>query len=263
MCAVLFASSVLLLWPRSAAAQLGPCATPVGPQTPDLISDGQLLKTQMYVSEEQFNANSCAVVEGVVSKPGKQTLLRFNSSTANIGKTDMYIGDPAQCPALFEFSPCHQHLHFKQYAAYRLWTPAGYANWLATRDVNAPADSGTNAQLLAAAVASGDLISGHKQGFCMVDSAPYPGANNPGPATYLSCSSNQGISVGWEDIYPPQLPDQFIEISGLAEGSYVLENQVNPNLILPESDYTNNSAAVFLYYTPKHGNQPASVQVIQ
>ena len=261
MSAVLLATAVVVLWPRPAAAQLGPCATPAGPKLPDLVSDAQLLTTQMYVSEEQFNANSCAVVEGVVSKPGKQTLLRFNSSTANIGRADLYIGDPAQCPALFEFSPCHQHLHFHEYAAYRLWTAAGYTNWLATRDPNTPADSGTNAQLLAAATAVGDLITGHKQGFCMMDSAPYV-QSPPGPATYLDCNAYQGISIGWEDVYPPQLPDQFIQISGLKEGTYVLENQVNPNQKLPESDYTNNSAAVTLYYTPKHGNVPASVTVI-
>jgi hypothetical protein len=262
MYAVALAIAVVLFRPSPAAAQLGPCAAPTGPKLPDLISDGQLLATQMYVSVEQFNNNSCAVVEGVVSKPGNQTLLRFNSSTPNIGKTDMFIGDPTQCPALFEFSPCHQHWHFKDYAAYRLWTAAGYANWVATRDLTAPADTGTNAQILAAAVASGDLVTGHKQGFCMMDSAAYV-QNPPGPAKYLDCNANQGISVGWEDIYPPQLPDQFIQITGLNEGTYVLENQVNPGQRLPESDYTNNSAAVTLYYTPKHGNTPASVQIIQ
>src|SRR5262249_5937154 len=152
-------------------------------------------------------SSSCTVVEGVVDRPGKQTVLRFNSSSPNIGQADMYIGNPAQCPQLFEFSDCHQHLHFKNYTAYRLWTETGYANWVAMRDPGAPADSGINAQLLAAATANGDLISGRKQGFCMVDSAPYPGApSQPGPAKYLSCSTNQGISVGWEDIYAPQLP---------------------------------------------------------
>jgi lysyl oxidase len=77
------------------------------------------------------------------------------------------------------------------------------------RDPGSPANSGINAQLLAAAEASGDLVSGHKQGFCMVDSAQY--SAGAGPAKFLSCSTSQGISVGWEDVYPPQLPDQFIQ----------------------------------------------------
>jgi hypothetical protein len=46
------------------------------------------------------------------------------------------------------------------------------------------------------------------------------------------------------------------------EGDYFLEVQVNPDQILPESDYTNNAAAVKIHFTPKHGNTPASVQVI-
>ena len=56
---------------------------------------------------------------------------------------------------------------------------------------------------------------------------------------------------------------QFIQITGLREGTYVLENQVNPDHLLPESSYSNNFAAVKLHNTPKHGNTPASVQVIQ
>jgi lysyl oxidase len=254
------AALVGLICASRAAAQQGPCGVPVGPLQPDLIIDQGLLASQIFVSEEKFTSKSCSVVEGVVTKPGTQVVLRFNSSSPNIGQADMYIGDPNQCPALFEFSDCHQHLHFKNYTAYRLWTVTGYLYWVAMRDANAPADSGINAQLLDAATASGDLISGHKQGFCMVDSAPY--LNGAGPAKYLSCSSNQGISIGWEDIYPPQLPDQFIQITGLAEGDYVVENQVNPTQMLPESNYANNFAAVKIHYTPRHGSIPATVAVI-
>ena len=259
------ALAAFLLTAAPAAAQLGPCAVPIGPASPDLVVDEHLLKTQIFVSEEVITNNSCTVVEGAVTKPGKHVLLRFSSSTPNIGQTDMYIGDPNQClGTLFHLSECHQHLHFENYTAYRLWTEAGYANWAASRDPTGPTDTGINAQLLAVAAQTGDFIVGRKQGFCMVDSAPYPGAPTPpGPAKYLSCSSNQGISVGWEDIYPPQLPDQFIQITGLRDGVYVLENQVNPNQLLPESDYGNNFVAVKLLYTSKHGRTPASVQVIE
>src|SRR5260221_13466253 len=89
--------AALLLCSSPAAAQLGPCAVPAGPLSPDLIMDQNLLKTQIFVSEEQFNSNSCTVVEGAVTKAGKQVLLRFTSATPNIGATDLYIGDPNQC----------------------------------------------------------------------------------------------------------------------------------------------------------------------
>lgn len=249
-----------LLSSRPAFAQVGPCAVPQGPVLPDLVMDQNLLSTQIYVSEEQYTSSSCTVVEGVVSRPGKQVVLRFNSSSANVGQTDMFIGDPSQCPQLFEFSSCHQHLHFRDYTAYRLWTEAGYASWAALRDPSSPANVGVNADLLAAATASGDLISGHKQGFCMVDSAQY--SASAGPAKYLSCSNNQGISVGWEDVYAPQLPDQFIQITSLVEGTYVLENQVNPDQLLPEADFSNNFAAVKIHYTPRKGKTPATVEVV-
>ena len=244
-----------------ASAQLGTCAVPVGPLRPDLIMDVQLLKSQMFVSEEHFNSKDCAVFEGV-ARPGKQLVLRFNSSMANVGDTDLHIGNPGEClEHLFHVSPCHQHAHFEEFTDYRLWTEAGYDNWVALRDVAAPTNSGFNAELLAAAIASGDLIAGRKQSFCMVDSAPYSDSP-PGPAKYLSCSSNQGISVGWEDIYPPQLPDQFIQVTGLKEGNYVLENHVNPSQLLPEKDYANNFGTVRIRFTPKHGKIDASVQVL-
>jgi len=254
------AGLAVLCGTRPAAAQLASCAVPIGARRPDLIMDQRQLATQIFASDENFTSKSCSVVEGVVTKTGKQVVLRFNSSTPNIGQVDMYIGNPAQCPVLFEFSDCHQHLHFKDYTAYRLWSTVGYAVWAAQRDPAAPADSGINAYLLAQATNSGDLISGHKQGFCMVDSTQY--LAGAGPAKYFSCTSNQGITVGWEDVYGPQLPDQFIQITGLAEGDYVLENQVNPNQLLPESDYTNNFAAVRIHYTPRRGSTPASVQVL-
>ncbi len=42
----------------------------------------------------------------------------------------------------------------------------------------------------------------------------------------------------------------------------MLENQVNPSQLLLESNYANNFAAVKLHFTPRHGNIPASIQVI-
>ena len=143
--------------------------------------DQQLLQSQIFVTDEQFNNNDCSVVEGCVTKAGKHTLLRFNSSTPNIGQADLVIGDPAQCLALFHLSECHQHYHFNDYTAYRLWTEAGYLNWAAARDPGAPANTGINAQLLAAAASSGELIDGRKQGFCMVDSSPYREVQDPNP----------------------------------------------------------------------------------
>ena len=248
-----------------ARAQLGPCAVPIGPLLPDLIVDGNLLKAQIFVTEETFSADSCTLIEGCVTAPGTHLLLRFMSSTPNVGQTDLFIGDPNNCiGGLFRFSECHQHLHFQEYADYRLWTAAGYENWVAGRDLSKRTNSGKNAQLLQRARDNGELILGRKQGFCMIDVAPFHfNEVEPGPAVYRSCSTNQGIKVGWADQYVPQLQCQFVQVTDLAEGDYVLEDHVNPEQLFPELSFTNNTAAVRFHFRPKRGRSGPVIQVIE
>jgi hypothetical protein len=105
---------------------------------------------------------------------------------------------------------------------------------------------------------------GRKQGFCLEDSRPYPINGKPSDsAVYQSCATNLGLSVGCADVYSAELPCQYVQITGIREETYVLENQVNPEQIFPESDYKNNSAAVRLYILPRHGNDPALLQILE
>jgi Lysyl oxidase len=249
---------------RSVVAQLGPCAVPTGPLRPDLIVDGALMKAQMVLTEETFGPNSCTVVEGCVTSPGTHLVLRFTSSTPNIGQADLVIGNPSNCLGnLFRFSECHQHLHFQEYADYRLWTLAGYNNWVANRDLSQPTNSGINQALLATALTSGELVVGRKQGFCVIDVAPFKFGNvTPGPPRYQSCSQNQGLKVGWADQYVFLLSCQFIQMTSVPEGDYVLEDQVNPEQLFPESDYTNNASAVKFHFKPKQGRFGPSFQIV-
>lgn len=241
-------------------SQQGPCATQIGPHKPDLIVDQALLKSQIFLSQESFPGSSCRVKQGCVTSPGNHLLLRFNGSTANIGKAPLVIGDPASCPTLFYLDACENEYHFAGFADYRVWTLDGYNNWVANRDLTISVKSGVNAQLISAAVSLGELITTRKQGFCMVDTSAY--LPNAGPAVFQSCDANQGLSVGWEDQYPPSLPCQFVQIDTLVDGTYVLEMHVNPELILPESDYTNNTSAVQFQFTAKHGNAGPTIQVL-
>lgn len=242
-------------------AQQAACATQTGPHQPDLIVDQTLLGSQIFLSQENFPGSSCRVKDGCVTSPGNHLLLRFNGSTANVGKAALVIGDPASCSSLFYLDACENEYHFSGFADYRVWTLAGYQNWVANRDLTIPVSSGINAQLISAAILQGQLITARKQGFCMVDTTPY--SSNAGPAFFQNCDNNQGLSVGWEDQYPPQLPCQFVQIDSLVNGTYVLEMHVNPELILPESDYTNNTGAVMFQFTAKHGNSGPSIQVLQ
>jgi hypothetical protein len=245
-------------------AQLGPCAVPTGPLRPDLIVDGDLLKAQMVLTEETFGPSSCTVAEGCVDAPGTHLLLRFTSSTPNIGQTDLVVGNPSEClGGLFRFSECHQHLHFQEYADYRLWTLAGYEKWVANRNLSQPTSSGKNGSLLENARKRAELVVGRKQGFCVIDVAPFKfGDVEPGPPRYQSCASNQGIKVGWADQYVFLLACQFIQMDGISEGDYVLEDHVNPEQLFPESDYTNNSSAVKFHFKPKQGRSDPSVEII-
>src|SRR5205814_8938895 len=52
------------------------------------------------------------------------------------------------------------------------------------------------------------------------------------------------LQRGWGDLYDSTLDGQWIDISGVADGNYTLELEVNPQHILPESDYSNNITRV-------------------
>jgi len=54
--------------------------------------------------------------------------------------------------------------------------------------------------------------------------------------------------VCWADIYEAGLfgsiDGQWIDVTGLADGDYVLENESNANRLITEADYSNNSSAI-------------------
>ena len=52
---------------------------------------------------------------------------------------------------------------------------------------------------------------------------------------------NQGLSVGWSDIYRRSFDCQWIDITGIANGTYLLQIEVNANHAILESNYDNNS----------------------
>ena len=56
-----------------------------------------------------------------------------------------------------------------------------------------------------------------------------------------------GISSGWADVYNWFLADQFIEISGVRDGCYVLKTVVDPNDTVVEADATNNESSALIY----------------
>ena len=223
-----------------------PCSDPRG--CPDLIVDGGPAGLgQWVIVEETYSASDCAVLEGT-TQAGERRLLRFTYTTPNLGPGDLIIGDPDDHPEWFESGICHGHMHFREYADYRLWTTSGYEEWHALRANNPdalPAD-------LLKRIHNIDekMVAGAKLGFCVIDIIPATSSPDyfgppPGPGTYFSCSSNQGITVGWADSYFfAQLDGQWIDVTGVDAGNYVLEAEVNPERLFTEASYSNNAAAI-------------------
>lgn len=218
-----------------------PCQDPRG--CPDLLVDETRLMDGS-ITEESFETDDCAVVEGA-TKEGDRRLLRFTFATPNLGRGDLIVGAPDDNPQWFEWGECHGHWHFISFADFRLWTIEGYLNWMQVR-ADDP-DAKPNEIFEDHPHLEDELVTSHKQGFCLMDVRsylPFSGAN------YRNCNSDQGISVGWADEYHQQLDGQWVDITDAEPGMYVLEAEVNPDRLFQESDYTNNAAAVFMPIPP-------------
>lgn len=231
---LLAAAALLLPALMVASAQTSttqvPCADPLG--CPDLISLEETMAPN--VRTKTFKPQNCNVVEGA-TVAGTRTVLEFTFTTPNIGKGDLVVGRPEDHPEWFEWGACHGHWHFKLYAEYRLWTPAKFATWDALRNAN-PQKSGD--QILAENPTL-TYVAGKKEGFCVMDVAPY--LPYIGVPKYPTCEV-QGISAGWADEYGTHLDGQFIDVTGLPHGEYVLEEEVNAHRLYKELDYNNNRA---------------------
>jgi hypothetical protein len=180
--------------------------------TPDLIVNQFRLEGNVALQTRTFAASDCAVVEGC-TLAGARRLLLFDVGLINAGDGDLIIGDPAQRPDLFHLSPCHGHYHMDGVTAFELLA--------------------TNGQ---------SVVTVRKQGFCFRDNAP--ALTNAGEGKF-TCEY-QGLSVGWEDIYDKSLDCQWLDVTGLAGGDYILRIVCNPDAVLHESNYSNNVAEVLI-----------------
>jgi hypothetical protein len=212
-----------------------PCRDPAG--CPDITVDPTRMNDQ-HIQTRTFSETSCSVREDH-TEPGQRRLLRFTFTSPNVGDGDLIVGDPHDHPEWFDLETCHGHEHYEEYADYRLWEPDAYAKWNAYR----AADPGaTDEQILDEhPELRENFVLGQKMGFCVIDLRSYTGVGFP---RYTSCADDQGISVGWADEYHWTLDGQWIDITGLAPGGYILEAEVNDDRFYEESDYTNNRAAV-------------------
>jgi hypothetical protein len=176
---------------------------------PDLMVAGDVALESIQFERQFFAADSCAIEESCVDAPGVRRLLRFSTETGNIGEADLVLGDPTTTPG-FERSECHGHFHYEGYASYELLDQTG-----------------------------GVVATGHKQAFCLMDVTSLSGEGGG----RFHCGF-QGVSRGFADIYGSGLDCQWVDVTDVAAGEYVLRISVNTDRSLPESDYDNNVAEV-------------------
>jgi len=164
---------------------------------PDLTVDPQRFTSQMEIVDRLFEEGTCAIEEGAVGGTGYRRILRFDTVVMNGGDGDLVVGDRSDpnnpYAAYFVFAPCHGHYHIRDFSVYELLDTSGTT-----------------------------VVAGHKQGFCFEDSFKYFGNKSNG----YSCAF-QGITSGWGDWYYKQLTGQWIDITGVPEGDYIVRVTVN------------------------------------
>jgi hypothetical protein len=165
---------------------------------PDLTVDPKRFVSQMEIVDRLFDATSCELVEGSVGGTGYRRLLRFDTVLINSGDGDLMVGSPTDpnnpYHGVFEFSPCHNHYHISGFSDYRLLNL-----------------NGTVAAL------------GHKQAFCLEDLLKY---SNDTKSHGYDCKF-QGITTGLADWYFKQLSGQWIDITGVPAGDYIVHVEIN------------------------------------
>lgn len=181
---------------------------------PDMVVGAERLANEIVFETRSFDEASCAVFEGCVAGTGERKLLRFTVASVNQGRGEFVPPQPEQRPDLFEFSPCHGHYHFKGFATYALLDQSGR-----------------------------EVVPGRKQAYCLIDSEQV----STGPT--IACEpaydcSNQGLQAGWADIYSNDLDCQWLDVTGVPPGQYVLQVSLNPGRLFDEVSFDNNTDSV-------------------
>lgn len=200
----------------------------------DALPDVSLLASELataYVttSNQEFPAgtrgirfNTASVNYGAGRLELRGGTIVGNTQLVNqrIYRTDGTFWDRAA--GSFTYHSNHGHIHFDDWTIFRL------------------------RQVLPGNGVGSVVAQGAKTSFCILEIRPVntamPGHNvAPG---YTSCGQLQGLRPGWADIYGASLFGQVINLTGVADGIYWLEGDIDPNNQVLESDETNNQVRI-------------------
>ncbi|XP_056592499.1 protein-lysine 6-oxidase [Triplophysa dalaica] len=191
---------------------------------PDLVADPYYIQASAYVQRVPMYNLRCASEENCLASSAYSSsvrdydtrmLLRFPQRVKNQGTSDFL---PSRPRYTWEWHSCHQHYHsMDEFSHYDLLDASSQRR----------------------------VAEGHKASFCLEDTSCDYGYYR----RYACTSHTQGLSPGCYDTYNADIDCQWIDITDVKPGNYVLKVSVNPSYHVPESDYSNNIVRCDVRYT--------------